>query len=692
MIPAARWKLVCMVCKQRGAGACIQCHKSNCYSAFHVTCAQQAGLYMKMEAAGAGRDPSQPVQVAKMAYCDTHTPAHVLQERKAQEAGDGDNKSTDLTAIRLKGREKIKQARRVLAMKRTWSPVVLVPTLPAARVASIAQMASGPPAARAQLMKRLLAYWTLKRHSRNGVPLLRRLQSRPTQHNTRGVQDGSVNVRELCNQLKYWQRIRQDLERARLLCELVRKRERLKAEYTRVWERCVMHTLRPERAALHKLLLLLRNKDTSDIFTEPVDPQEVPDYSSVVKHPMDLSTMGKRLDRGLYNTIDDVEADFQLMINNCLAYNNKDTVFYKAGIKMREQCLPIFRQARRDVISAGMVELAGSGDASLSPEREIARKRRSPSRGRRSPSRKRSPSRGRRSPSRKRSPSRGRSPSRKRSPSRIRSPSRSRRSPSRSRSNKRLLDTAARLLEEEDLRPERDLLLEGEDLHLEKEARHEAGVSRGNGRLLELRVLLEAEEVPLEVDTAARLLEEEDLLLENDLLLEGEDPRLEKEAPQEAGVRRGNGRLLELGVLLEAEEVRLEVAPNERSQENAAPLLGEEDLRPERDLLLEGEEVRLENEACQGAGVRRDNGRLLELGVLLGAEEVPLEVDAAHLTNAARREADAAPREEEGVPLESAVPLEGGVRLENAAPLEDAVCLGAGIAALIAIEPQCLTS
>ncbi|XP_049879326.1 peregrin isoform X3 [Pectinophora gossypiella] len=431
MIPAARWKLQCMVCKQRGAGACIQCHKSNCYSAFHVTCAQQAGLYMKMEAAGAGRDPSQPVQVAKMAYCDAHTPAHVLQERRAQES-EGDSKSTDLTAIRQKGREKIKQARRVLAMKRTWAPVVLVPTLPAARVAQVAALASGPPAARAHLMKRLLAYWTLKRHARNGVPLLRRLQSRPTQHGTRGIQDGTVNVRELCNQLKYWQRIRQDLERARLLCELVRKRERLKAEYTRVWERCVLHSLRPARAALHKLLLLLRGKDASDIFCEPVDLLEVPDYSSVVKHPMDLSTMGKKLDRGAYSTIDDVEADFNLMIDNCLTYNNKDTVFYKAGIKMREQCLPIFRQARRDVIAAGMTELAGNGDSSLSPER----RRRSPSRGRRSPSQKRSPSRSRRSPSKKRSPSRSRrSPSRnRRSPSRNRrSPSRSARSPSRPR-------------------------------------------------------------------------------------------------------------------------------------------------------------------------------------------------------------------------------------------------------------------
>lgn len=368
MIPAARWKLQCMVCKQRGVGACIQCHKSSCYSAFHVTCAQQAGLYMKMEAAGASRDPSQPVQVAKMAYCDAHTPAHVLQERRALES-EGDN-TNDLSAIRQKGRDKIKQARRVLAMKRSWAPVVLVPTLPAERVAEVAQLARGAPASRAHLMKRLLPYWTLKRHNRNGVPLLRRLQSLTTHHGTRGIQDGTVNIRELCNQLKYWQRIRQDLERARLLCELVRKRERLKAEHTRVWERCVLHSLRPQSAILHKLLRLLKQKDASDIFTEPVDLQEVPDYSTIVKHPMDLSTMGKKLDRGAYKTIDDIEADFKLMINNCLTYNNKDTVFYKAGVKMRGQCMPIFRQARRDVREAGLPELAGEGDASSSPSRE----------------------------------------------------------------------------------------------------------------------------------------------------------------------------------------------------------------------------------------------------------------------------------------------------------------------------------
>ena len=102
-------------------------------------------------------------------------------------------------------------------------------------------MAEGLPK-KNQLIQRLIAYWTLKRQYRNGVPLLRRLQStHPHPRAPASLTDGSsptpdTEIRnEMYKQLKYWQCLRQDLERARLLCELVRKRERLKMEYFKVY-------------------------------------------------------------------------------------------------------------------------------------------------------------------------------------------------------------------------------------------------------------------------------------------------------------------------------------------------------------------------------------------------------------------------------------------------------------------------
>lgn len=161
---------------------------------------------------------------------------------------------------------------------------------------------------------------------------------------------------ELCRQLKYWQMLRQDLERARLLCELVRKREKLKLEYTKAFERVQNAMLKPLEASMRKVLDLIAAKDTNEIFTEPVDLEEVPDYTTVVTEPMDLSTMRKKLDSGEYPDLSSMEKDFNLMIANCLAYNNRDTVFYRAGIKMRDQCGLIFKQAKREFEESGLLE------------------------------------------------------------------------------------------------------------------------------------------------------------------------------------------------------------------------------------------------------------------------------------------------------------------------------------------------
>jgi len=55
-----------------------------------------------------------------------------------------------------------------------------------------------------------------------------------------------------------------------------------------------------------------------------------------------------KLERQEYNSISAFEADFNLMVSNCLAYNRKDTMFYRAGMKMKEQGGVLIEQIRKD--------------------------------------------------------------------------------------------------------------------------------------------------------------------------------------------------------------------------------------------------------------------------------------------------------------------------------------------------------
>lgn len=246
----------------------------------------------------------------------------------------------------------MKQARKMLAKKRGTVPIILIPTIPPEKIQEIGSLVTITK--KSQFIQRLIAYWTLKRQFRNGVPLLRRLQS--AQGGLRDTNTLNVDTIELCRQLKYWQCLRQDLERARLLCELVRKREKLKLEYTKAKERCINVELKPLEASMRKVLDMIAAKDTNEIFTEPVDLEEVPDYLTIVTDPMDLSTMRSKLDSGMYKNLNDMEKDFDLMIANCLAYNNRDTVFYRAAIKMRDQCGAIFRQAKIELEECGLLK------------------------------------------------------------------------------------------------------------------------------------------------------------------------------------------------------------------------------------------------------------------------------------------------------------------------------------------------
>ncbi|XP_077194376.1 bromodomain-containing protein 1 isoform X5 [Paroedura picta] len=356
-IPPARWKLTCYLCKQKGVGACIQCHKANCYTAFHVTCAQKAGLYMKMEPVKELTGSGTTFSVKKTAYCDVHTPPgsvrRPLNIYGEAELKNGLYRKEGLAKTRSasKIKKKAKKSKKATAEPCSVMPAVSAPCIPPQRLNKIMNQVAIQR--KKQFVERVHSYWLLKRLSRNGVPLLRRLQSSlQSQRNTQQREDDE-ETQALKEKLKYWQRLRHDLERARLLIELIRKREKLKREQIKVEQVAMELQLTPFTVLLRTVLDQLQEKDSARIFAQPVNLKEVPDYLDHIKHPMDFSTMRKRLDDQGYKNLIEFEEDFNLIIDNCMKYNAKDTIFYRAAVRLRDQGGVVLRQARRDAEAIG---------------------------------------------------------------------------------------------------------------------------------------------------------------------------------------------------------------------------------------------------------------------------------------------------------------------------------------------------
>jgi len=394
-IPPARWKLSCRVCKQRGVGACIQCHKPNCYTAFHVTCGLLAGLHMKMDTIREPTGTGLSVTVRKTAYCDVHTP----------QDSDCTPKLDDIAALgisTMKGKSKSPKKGEL------GNPVPVLfrglmnfsPQCPWDKVQKIASLINVPR--KNQFFQRLMAYWTLKRQTRNGVPLIRRLQFAKANKENKGPETPQKNahhsqkkkererekenamenaalkkvkgdLEDMIEERRSMRRLRQDLEKVRLLCELIRKREQRKRDLIVAENNIIEVKLTPFLYFLKKLLEQLQEIDTSEIFAEPVSLDDVPDYLDHIKKPMDFSTMFGKLESFKYSNIDLLESDFNLMVENCLSYNERDTIFFRFGVTMRDKGGAIIRQAKREIESIGFDPDSGLHTTErLTPREELS--------------------------------------------------------------------------------------------------------------------------------------------------------------------------------------------------------------------------------------------------------------------------------------------------------------------------------
>ena len=162
---------------------------------------------------------------------------------------------------------------------------------------------------------------------------------------------------------------RLEKERLRKAKEEAARRKKIEEQQTALRLECEKELMEcDERGAaatrdiMKKLLNRMARMDEYDIFHEPVDAEEVPDYYDVIKQPMDYSKVEEvglsilsldlvaasmtlavpmlllpcfqLLTSGAYSSLEDFASDMRLIFNNAMEYNAPDTLYYKSAKKL----------------------------------------------------------------------------------------------------------------------------------------------------------------------------------------------------------------------------------------------------------------------------------------------------------------------------------------------------------------------
>jgi NuA3 HAT complex component NTO1 len=246
-------------------GACVQCSNKNCFIAFHVTCARRARLFLKMKSPHgsiANLDSS-----TLKAYCDKHVPTEWRRENDTDsaiidaqdfyrhtmrgklwadsqasatamlptygQASSGFAEDGALSAPNIgspvQGSNKRKRSQ---PTKTLWKLPSGAPVIPQTLYNSIeSSLARFGIRKRKEYSIEACKYWTLKRESRRGAALLKRLQMQMegftsmeiTRRNFAGM--GAAGRLKLQRRIEFAMELRKDVERLRMLCDEVKKRE-----------------------------------------------------------------------------------------------------------------------------------------------------------------------------------------------------------------------------------------------------------------------------------------------------------------------------------------------------------------------------------------------------------------------------------------------------------------------------------
>ncbi|XP_045784450.1 PHD finger protein rhinoceros [Maniola jurtina] len=211
-IPASRWSLVCVLCRER-KGACIQCSVKTCKTAYHVTCAFKHGLEMRAIIEDENADDG----VKLRSYCQKHS----VNSKKEKCPGSGSEE------------EEVKRKRRkdMTSEEKTQARAARLQEIEGEfdRHVSVKDISTHLLDVDQDAINYIYNYWKLKRRAGHNRPLL------PPKSDDSELLTHRQEQADL-DKMKMFVQLRQDLERVRNLCYMVSRREKLSRTFFRMRE------------------------------------------------------------------------------------------------------------------------------------------------------------------------------------------------------------------------------------------------------------------------------------------------------------------------------------------------------------------------------------------------------------------------------------------------------------------------
>lgn len=348
-IPKSRWKLVCYICRQR-MGACIQCTKNNCFTAFHVTCARRANLFVKargsiLDAFGRRALCDKHVSNEWRAEHDTDTALAEAQHFYASTLATRNWPDSQYVATTFPNDTPERTVPKVmLTLKRKSSNITRLssgaPVMPRLLLDNTMELINKYPIRkRKEFVQQVCRYWTLKRELRRGAPLLK-VKSRTLIGGAHKITQRQGETR-----LHLARTIRKDLDRLRNLFISIRQREEQKLDMALLQKQVIDTMYVPVTSLLRALLESAMSLDEENLF---LDVPDFPEYNLVIHEPMAWRVMRKKTESEQYDSVSAFEKDFNMVIANATLYNPAESKFYKNAINIQSVMWAEIKKAKAD--------------------------------------------------------------------------------------------------------------------------------------------------------------------------------------------------------------------------------------------------------------------------------------------------------------------------------------------------------